>query len=241
MATEVRHTINLILRQGKIQTTKSPLERFHVGERIRICSPAKYHLEYALRSFKRRSPQIFVTVVASTYRQEQPGLPFMKRTAMILSEPENNRNCYCQHLSTRTTGPTFMQRTAATLPSTLSVYWKYKRLRLHCYWSQQSPQHLFLQQHAIHSCNLRSPRPLRSKGGYSLRHWTWWAYPILIIGVEHFIDFLSAIYYSPGGVSSWYYQVISSFFAHLVLFLKKTDHWYLWSDHSEYRLVYRPR
>ena len=106
MATEVRHTVNLILRQGKIQTTKSPLEQFHVGERIRIRSPAKYHLEYALRSFKRRSPQIFVTVVSSTCRQEQPGLPFMKRTATILSEPENNRNCYCQHLSTRTTGPT---------------------------------------------------------------------------------------------------------------------------------------
>ena len=106
MATVVRHTVNLVFQQGKIQTTKRPLEQFHVGERIRIRSPAKYHLEYALRSFRRRSPQIFVTVVASTYRQEQPGLPFMKRTAMILEEPENNRNCSCQHLSTRTTGPT---------------------------------------------------------------------------------------------------------------------------------------
>jgi hypothetical protein len=92
-----------------------------------------------------------------------------------------------------------MKRTAM-IPSTLCDYWMYKRLRLLPYCPQQSPQHLFLQ-HAIQFCNIRSPRPLR-EGGYRLRHWTWWVYPILIIVVEHFIDFLSAISYTPGGVSS---------------------------------------
>jgi hypothetical protein len=98
--------------------------------------------------------------------------------------------------------------------STLCGYWMYKRLWLLPYWPQQSPQHLFLQ-HAIRYCNLRSPRPLR-KGSYRL-FWTWWVYPILIIVVEHFIDFLSATYFTPNGVSSCYHpQSLCS----LVFFLK---------------------
>ena len=119
MATVVRHTVNLVLRQGNIQTTKSLLVQFHVGERIRIRSPVKYHLEYALRSFKRRSAQIFITVVASTYRQEQPGLPFMKRTAMILSEPEKIVTAIANTYRQGQPGLPFIQRTATTLPSAL--------------------------------------------------------------------------------------------------------------------------